>query len=476
MRLSRAERWALVALLAVAFALRVGLATAFPTVYRPDEIFQTIEPAHRLVTGWGVVTWEWREGARSWLFPAMFVPPIALAEWLRWGPGGYMPMIAAELSLISLLSVVAAFALGRHYAGRAAGWLCAGLVAFWPDCVYFDAKPMAEIVSAHLIIAAMGMALLLPADGRRRKWLAAIGLLMGCAFAFRIHVAPLIALIGLWCLWRAGWRAFWPLLAGAAGPLALMGAVDWLTWGAPFISIWTYYQVNLVQGYIGSQGYVHPLFYVFGPTLMWGPAAIPVLALAPVGALSMPLAAAIIVVDIALHSLFAIKTISYIYAAIPLLLILSGMASVRLAEALGGRRGSVVVAVLWAVVPVVAVVQPIERRMWHFGKATPAMAKIIRDARDLCGVGIEGGYLLASYALMDRAVPLYLVADPSRESAVRVAANYMITRGPQAEAGKGDRLLCDDSICLFRRPGPCVPSPEDEINRVLVRHSRIEGR
>ena len=59
----------LAALLVVAWAVRLLPMLLDPSGSRPDEIFQSLEPAHRLLTGWGIVSWEWRDGIRSWLFP-----------------------------------------------------------------------------------------------------------------------------------------------------------------------------------------------------------------------------------------------------------------------------------------------------------------------------------------------------------------------------------------------------------------------
>ena len=60
--------WWVLAILLLAFALRLGLAVLVPSIARPDEVFQNLEPAHRLLTGWGVVTWEWQDGIRSLSF------------------------------------------------------------------------------------------------------------------------------------------------------------------------------------------------------------------------------------------------------------------------------------------------------------------------------------------------------------------------------------------------------------------------
>src|SRR5262249_47794672 len=67
------ERRLAAAGLMVLVLLSVGLRLV-PTVLVPslnwgDEIFQSIEQAHRLVYGYGLVPWEFQLGMRSWLVP-----------------------------------------------------------------------------------------------------------------------------------------------------------------------------------------------------------------------------------------------------------------------------------------------------------------------------------------------------------------------------------------------------------------------
>lgn len=38
----------------------------------PDETWQSVEVAHKLVFGNGHLTWEWEHGLRSYLHPALF--------------------------------------------------------------------------------------------------------------------------------------------------------------------------------------------------------------------------------------------------------------------------------------------------------------------------------------------------------------------------------------------------------------------
>ena len=57
-----AEAIAGIAVFAVAFAARLLPVFAFSGINHPDEVFQTVEQAHRLVFGTGLVPWEFVYG------------------------------------------------------------------------------------------------------------------------------------------------------------------------------------------------------------------------------------------------------------------------------------------------------------------------------------------------------------------------------------------------------------------------------
>lgn len=42
------------------------------TYFQADEFWQTLEPAHWKAFGYGTITWEWKEGFRSYAFPFLF--------------------------------------------------------------------------------------------------------------------------------------------------------------------------------------------------------------------------------------------------------------------------------------------------------------------------------------------------------------------------------------------------------------------
>ncbi|PPQ78174.1 hypothetical protein CVT25_015507 [Psilocybe cyanescens] len=60
----------------LAIAIRVIIALFTRTFFQPDEYFQSLEPAHNLVFGYGHLTWEWMapQPIRSIVYPAINVP------------------------------------------------------------------------------------------------------------------------------------------------------------------------------------------------------------------------------------------------------------------------------------------------------------------------------------------------------------------------------------------------------------------
>lgn len=60
----------------LAIGLRILIAISTRTFFQPDEFFQSLEPAHHLVFGYGHLTWEWLTPTpiRSIVYPALNVP------------------------------------------------------------------------------------------------------------------------------------------------------------------------------------------------------------------------------------------------------------------------------------------------------------------------------------------------------------------------------------------------------------------
>jgi len=152
MKSSSSARLLLLVFLLMGLFLRVGAAIRFPTILQPDEIFETQEPAHHLAYGYGVVTWEWRRGIRSWVFPAFLAGVMRTTDWMGRGSKGYVWGIIFVLALISLTTVWFGFACAKRASGTYAAVVAAGARATWYELVYFAPKALTEIVAGHALL------------------------------------------------------------------------------------------------------------------------------------------------------------------------------------------------------------------------------------------------------------------------------------------------------------------------------------
>ena len=142
----------LLAFLLLGFFLRAGAALRFPTQFHADEIFQSQEPAHRLAYGYGVVTWEWRRGVRSWVYPAFLAGVMRATAWMGPGSEGYERGIVIVLSLMSLTTIWFGFAWAKRAGGIEAALIAAGACACWYELVYFGPKTLSEPVATSALL------------------------------------------------------------------------------------------------------------------------------------------------------------------------------------------------------------------------------------------------------------------------------------------------------------------------------------
>ena len=117
---------ALFAIAAIAIALRLIPIVVVPSVDWPDEIFQVLEPAHRLAYGYGLVAWEFQLGVRSWLMPGLVAGIMEFSRILGEGPDYYLPAVTAGLAAIGTIPVLCCFQMCRRRFG-----VCGALIGAW---------------------------------------------------------------------------------------------------------------------------------------------------------------------------------------------------------------------------------------------------------------------------------------------------------------------------------------------------------
>ena len=168
-------------ILALTFAVRVGLAWRVPSIHQADEIYQVAEQANRAVNGFGIQSWEFQTAARGAFF-AVLVEPIYR---LHLSPAASQVLVAALFSLLSLIPIWVAFAWTRRIHGDAAGLLAALLTATWFELMYFGPKPTADAVGGYLLIAGLYFARM----GLTKREAALAGFTLLVALGARMQIA-----------------------------------------------------------------------------------------------------------------------------------------------------------------------------------------------------------------------------------------------------------------------------------------------
>lgn len=142
----------LAALLLLAVAVRLPL-IFWPNVNHPDEIFQYLEPAWRMLGHDGIVTWEWRDGIRGWFLPTLFAGPVLLGDWLAPGGAGAFIVPRMVVALASLSIIISAWFFGARVS-RMHAIFAALVAATWFEFVYFASHTLSEPLATALIVPA----------------------------------------------------------------------------------------------------------------------------------------------------------------------------------------------------------------------------------------------------------------------------------------------------------------------------------
>jgi hypothetical protein len=475
----------LLAICAAGAVLRALTLYRLPNIAGSDETFQYVEQASRLLGGHALVPWEYQVGARSWLLPLFLTPAVALGRAVSTSPDVVYGCVWALMIALASAAAVAAYRIGRAVGSQAHGLFAALLVSLWCEEVYLSPHALADTISASLLLIALAASL--GAASARR--LAIVGLLLGATFVVRLQLAPALGLIGLAACWRAPIRRGLPTAIGFLAPLLVSGLLDWLTWGAPFRSLYTYFVVNQA-GVASSFGVQRRAFYIVRELQIWGYATPLILLTAALGARRAPVAAAAALAIVATLSLVPHKEYRFLFPAVSLLMVLCGLGAAELASyaaKVGGRRAArVATAALvlgWSAASLARGASAEMRLLWtRQGATLKALAAISHDPTS-CGLGVAPGqawYRIGASRLRAD-IPQYLYSP-----ATTAAFNYVLAFDAPAPAAAFRRLSCDaaEGFCLYRRAGGCAPAaglpltapPPPATLAVLQRLGLMRGR
>ncbi|HEX9588366.1 MAG TPA: 4-amino-4-deoxy-L-arabinose transferase [Bradyrhizobium sp.] len=311
----------LAGLLLLAAAIRLPLAF-WPNVLHPDEIFQCLEPAWRMLGHDGIVSWEWRYGMRGWLLPSLMAGPVGLGDWVA--PGGTGAFVVPRLvaALASLSIVASAWSLGARVS-RTHAIVAAFVAAIWFELVSFAPHRLSEPLATAVILPA---ALLLTHASLSQRHLAVGGALLALAFVFRFQYAPAIAVLALGACWRH-WRNLIPLVAGASIGLVFGGVADAAHGAVPFAWLIANVQQNLLHDRAAEFGVTPAITYLYSFWMMWSVALVLLLFAIWQGWRHAPLLLATAVANIAVHSLIGHKEYRFIFLSVALFIIIAALGS-----------------------------------------------------------------------------------------------------------------------------------------------------
>lgn len=461
--LSRALIGTGVAALLAGAAVRFGIALGNQGIYWPDEIYQSLEPAHRLVFGYGLLPWEYVQGARDWLFPALVAAVVKPLAAMSAGPVFYVDAVRLLMAAVAVAALGAAYRLARNLgASAASAWVATGAAALWAPLVYFAPRALTETVSTLPVVA--GFALALPESASRRRLLIGAALL-GLAVVLRIQCAVFAAALLATILARRRWRAGTEVAAVFAASVLVLAALDRVTYGSWLQSPLVYLRFSLSGG--PDQWGTASLGY-YARVLAQEPGAlgVPLAALVLLGARRSPPLVMTIAAFVVLHSLVPHKELRFI---LPALTLCAPAAALGLDE---------IVAPAWPLRPAAAalllgcaVVSAVSlpglefqdlgayqssmprASAWTLSEGVNRLLLVAHARSDLCGLRVDGPSLpwTGGYTYLHRPVPLYAIDRPAPGVGFY---NYAITR---AAAAGGAVVAASGGWNLVRFDRSCTP-------------------
>ncbi len=451
-------------LLVAALLIRLFFLVIGPFFIRPDEVFQALEPAHRLLTGHGAITWEWHAGIRSWLLPGIIAAIMQASA--SAGLGHSVLAVQCVFATLSLAVVASAIRFGHAFADRPGALFCGMLTAFWPDTVLDGAHTLSETQGGNLLaIGAMWAAVLLRRRTGSPRAAFGIGLLLGLATILRFQLLPGVAVV-LLAAWLAEGRRRGPImLLGAAIPLAGQAMLDTLTLGAPLQSMGKNLAVNLGEHRADLFGTASPVFYLSWMVQLWGAALLPIAACFVAGFRRALLPGLVVVAVIASHSLIAHKEFTFIAGAVPLILVVGGIGAASLLDRLGPAARP---PPYWVALGIVAMcLTTIFSGYKSLRRDHANLPRLMREARQipaLCGLALDVGdqnwwIWTGGASLLDRNVPLYLLRRPTDLDEAAPGFDAVLADEAVLADLPSDYMLtrCIHGSCLLHRPGPCRP-------------------
>ncbi len=488
----------LAAVLVVGAGIRAWLSLTDDGIFWPDEIYQSLEPAHKLVFGTAIMPWEFLLGARTWAFPGLIAVLLKILDVVGLGdPRQYIDVTKLVFSAVSVATAYAAYRLARGYgASSLAAAAGASLYALASVAIYFAPRAFSETASA--LPATLGLALLLPPGLPRRRRLVG-SVLLGLSVVLRLqNVILAVGVLGV-LAWRKRHEDARDATIVLAAWAAFYGVLDLITWGGLFASVPLYLAVNMgVFNFTNKFGsaavttlpqWFYPPPYFFLQYLL-ASMALPFVVAVVLALFSARRASGLGLIALAyfvIHSFIPHKELRFVLPDLPVLGALAGIGIDEAPKIL--RRGRAWLSPALAAVLVLA--SAVSGATFHqltFGELGIQGNRLVANAQedltvsktpdssayddpgavnrlllvahglpDLCGIKVESVLpeFQGGYTYLDRNVPLYRLGGPPRTSTFY---NYAIVlRGTEAGAHV---TATEGDMSLIRLRSSCTTDPK----------------
>ena len=290
--------------------------------------------------------WEYFYGARTWLVPGLVAGVLKLFDVIGLGePQWYTVGVELVFCAVSLTVPAGMYFAARSHFGETAARTALIAGAFWYELCGFAGKPMTEFVATGPLLLTLWIAVrpgsvaLVPG-----LWAALLAVL---ATAIRSQYAPVAAVLFAIVVLRSTHRP--TLLLAAAGMVLGVGAFDAVVWDRGlFHSYVTNIRFNVAMGEL-RRGESPPWQYLAWLFTAHGGLSVACVLAAAFAPRRYALLLALIALILGIHSIQPHKEYRFVFAAVPLLLMIGADLAVRLhGRRIPGRAAAVAVAAVAA--------------------------------------------------------------------------------------------------------------------------------
>lgn len=269
------DRFFFIFIFITAFIFRLYAALTSIAHAHPDEIFQTVEMAHKIAFGKGFVFWEFKVGARSWFLPGIFAGIYKILDFMGVKDPFYLNFgLKIFLCFLHSLSISVFYLIFRKWVNdRFTAFFFTLPLALSYILSYISVRTLSETTALPIMIFTIYQTIKYTENYKYRHLVFAI-VLSGIAFMIRFQTAAFALGIAAAFLFTSKKPFRTSIIFGTCytAMILLQGLLDKLTWGKFMHSFITYYTYNIIKGVANKHGISPWFFYLKQISMNFNPA------------------------------------------------------------------------------------------------------------------------------------------------------------------------------------------------------------